>query len=458
MFFKKPTPPPAAPSAEERAAMARQQQTAKLRQALESDPAFQLTTLDGLGWICPYTGTVVKAPFGWQDQALAHLLSTQPWTKTQKKSLEQLKAVRWLFWLKQQIPDEQRLGIFGADKRWLNPFTGQWERLQRMHHELTDDCVKDIAVALSRCDQASSLQMLPGSKLEAIASRKETEAARSEISLDAGGRATVRSSRDASRTNIERGNHPDDDLRKAAGIIHKMLAPMPDIPGYSLVVHYEPHSSVGGDFYECAKLADGRTLLMVGDVTGHGVQGAMVVVAALKGLRHVLKQVQDPIEILAQLGEDLKSDLIPGQFITIFMAVLDPRSHELTCYSAGHHAAVRSGTARDAVLERIVAKGPAIGLVPGSILRQTIKPVHVSLEPGDQVVIWTDGLTENPNDLQEEFGDWRAMGAVISCVEKGADEAVAQMVAEARSWGKAHFSDDCTVLGLQRMPLAEEAI
>ena len=455
MFFKKSTPPPAAPSAEERAAIARQQQTSKLRQALETDPAFQLTTLDGLGWICPYTGTVVKAPFGWQDQALAHLLSTQPWTKTQKKSLDQLKAVRWLHWLRQQIPDEHRLGIFGADKRWLNPFTGQWERLQRMHHELTDDCVKDIAVALSRCEAAASMQLLPSSKLESIASRREAEAARSEISLEAGARATVRTSGEATRTNLALGGHPDNDLRRAAGIIHQMLAPMPDIPGYGLVVHYEPHSSVGGDFYECAKLNDGRTLLMVGDVTGHGVQGAMVVVAALKGLRHVLKQIQDPVEILAHLGDDLKDDLLPGQFITVFMAVLDPSTHELTCYSAGHHAAVRSGTARDAVLERIVAKGPALGLVPSSILCKTIKPAKVRLEPGDQVVLWTDGLTENPNDEKEEFGDWRAMGAAISCVEKGVDEVVAQMVAESRTWGKAHFSDDCTVLGLQRLPLTE---
>ncbi len=96
-----------------------------MRQALDADPAFQLTTLDGLSWTCPYTGKVEKAPFGWQDQARAQRLSTPPWTKTQKKSCEQLEAVRWLHWLKQQLPDERRLSLFGADRHWLNPFTGQ---------------------------------------------------------------------------------------------------------------------------------------------------------------------------------------------------------------------------------------------------------------------------------------------------------------------------------------------
>jgi serine phosphatase RsbU (regulator of sigma subunit) len=70
-----------------------------------------------------------------------------------------------------------------------------------------------------------------------------------------------------------------------------------------------------------------------------------------------------------------------------------------------------------------------------------------------EVVIWTDGLTENHNGDLEQFGDWRSMGAVLSCVEKAAGEAFAQAVAEARSWGEGHSSDDCTVLGLERMAL-----
>lgn len=450
MFFKKPTPPPAAPSAEERAAMVRQQQTAKVRQMLEQDPCFQITTLDGLGWICPYTGVVVNAPFGWQDPALSHLLSTQPWARTQKKALEQLKAVRWLHWLKQQVADERRLTMFGADGRWLNPFTGNWEKLQRLHREISDDCVKDMAVALSRCAEADKLQLLPFARLEALSSRKEAEADRHQIDLGSGLRnATVRKSGEKTEANRTIADQPDDDLRKAASIIHKMLSPMPSLPGWGVLVHYEPHSSVGGDFYECADLGGGRTLLLVGDVTGHGVQGAMVVVAALKSLRHVLKQTQDLVEVLARFSDDLKGDLLAGQFITVFAAVLDTGRSELTCVCAGHHAAVRTATGRAAVMERIGAKGPAIGLVPGAVLRKGLRPVTVTLEPGDRIMVWTDGLTEAADADGTEFGDWRTMGAVLSCADRPYDEAVGQVVAEARTWCKGNVGDDLTVLVLE---------
>lgn len=455
MFFKKTTPPPAPPTAEERAAMARQQQYAKLQQALEKDPAFQIMTVDGLGWICPYTGTVIAAPFGFQDPALKHLLDTQPWTKTQKKAIEQLQAVRWLNWLRQQLPDEERLQIFHSDRRWLNPFSGQWERLQRIHASLTDDCIKDIAVTLSRCAVAAKpkAEMLASSKLEALRNQKSQEASRHEIDISqqsGAPNATVRRSgvidiRGSANAGIS-GN--DVDLQKAGSIIQKMLAPMPIIPGYGLMVHYEPHSAVGGDFYECAHLGDGRYLLAVGDVTGHGVQGAMVVVAALKSLRHVLKQTQDLVEALARLNDDLKSDMLSGQFITVFAAILDSTKHQLVCVCAGHHAAMRASTTRMQVMERFGLPGPALGLVSGDQLRRGLRPQTIDLKPGDVVCVYTDGLTECANEDGEEYGDWRAMGCILSAIDKPYDEALSRLVAEGRTWGRGHLADDLTVLAL----------
>ncbi len=455
MFFKKTTPPPAPPSAEERAAAGRQQQYAKIQQALEKNPAFQVTTIDGLGWVCPYTGGVIAAPFGFQEPALKYLLDTQPWTKTQPKAVAQLLAVRWLHWLRQQLPDEQRLQIFHADRRWLNPFSGTWQRLQRLHQGLTDDCIKDIAVVLSECPFATKAksEMLPGSRLAALAQAKTSEAESQELDLgpaNGGAHATVR------RSGVEEGSGSrhagvggnDADLQKAVSIIHKMLAPMPIIPGYGLMVHYEPHNAVGGDFYECQHLGGGRYLLAVGDVTGHGVQGAMVVVAALKSLRHVLKHTQDLVEVLARLNDDLKGDLLGGQFITIFAAILDSTARTLTCVCAGHHAALRACTTRANVMERIGLPGPAIGLVNGDTLRRALRPQRVELLPGDLVCVYTDGLTESADTEGEEFGDWRAMGCILSAIHKPYDEAISRLIAAGRTWAGGKLADDLTVLGL----------
>lgn len=455
MFFKKTTPPPAPPTAEERAAIARQQQYGKLQQALEKDPVFQIMTVDGLGWICPYTGSVIDAPFGFQEPALKHLLDTQPWTKTQKKAVEQLQAVRWLNWLRQHLPDEERLQIFHADRRWLNPFSGQWERLQRIHAALSDDCIKDIAVTLSRCRAAAQpkAEMLASSKLDTLRNQKTQEAARHEIDISSqsgAGNATVRRSGvidiSGAATAGVGGNNAD--LEKAGSIIQKMLAPMPMIPGYGLMVHYEPHSAVGGDFYECVHLGGGRYLLAIGDVTGHGVQGAMVVVAALKSLRHVLKQTQDLVEVLARLNDDMKNDMLSGQFITVFAAILDSTQNQLTCVCAGHHAAMRASMTRTNAMERFGLAGPAIGLVSGDVLRRALRPQTIDLKPGDVVCVYTDGLTECANDAGEEYGDWRAMGCILSAIDKPYDEALSRLVAEGRTWGRGHLADDLTVLAL----------
>ena len=464
MFFNKPPPPPATPTAEERAAIARQQQFAKLQQALEKDPAFQIMTVDELGWICPYTGNVIDAPFGFVEPALKHLLETQPWTKTKLKSVEQLQAVRWLAWLRQQLPDETRLQIFHTDRRWLNPFSGLWERLQRLHTTFNDDCIKDIAVALSRCPVAAKpkASMLPSSKLMLQVERKKQEASRHDLDLGQAANAahaahaTVRRSgvADTKGVDIKSAdndgaiNDVDEDLNKANSIIQKMLAPMPIIPGYGVMVHYEPHSTIGGDFYECMHLGGGRFLLAVGDVAGHGIQGAMVVVAALKSLRHVLKQTQDLVEVLARLNDDLKADLLSGQFITVFAAILDAPAQSLTCVCAGHHAALRASTTRAAVMERIGLPGPAIGLVKGDLLRSRLRLQTIALAPGDVVCVYTDGLTEAANQQREEYGDWRAMGCLLSAIDKPYDEAVSRLVAESRTWAGGQMADDLTVLAL----------
>lgn len=455
MFFNKPPPPPTTPTAEERAALARQQQYGKLQQALEKDPVFQVMTVDGLGWVCPYTGTVIDAPFDYVEPALKYLLHAQPWSKTTLKALEQLQAVRWLTWLRQQLPDESRLQLFHADRRWLNPFSGQWERLQRLHTSLTDDCIKDMAIVLSRCPVAGKPKagMLPSSKLMPQVEQKSQEAARHDIDLgqaSGASHATVRRSgvADSSTHSVTAPSVADADLHKASSIIQKMLSPMPIIPGYGVMVHYEPHSTVGGDFYECVHLGDGRYLFAVGDVTGHGVQGAMVVVAALKSLRHVLKQTHDLVEVLARLNDDLKNDLLSGQFITLFAAILDAPARTLTCVCAGHHAALRACTTRAAVMERIGLSGPAIGLVSGDTLRRTLRPQSIDLTAGDMVCIYTDGLTESVNRDGEEYGDWRAMGCLLSAIDKPYDEAVSRLVAEGRTWGGGQMADDLTVLAL----------
>lgn len=461
MWFEKKKPEVHVPTPEELAEQARQRLEAQVMKTIEEQTAFQVTTVDGLFWICPYTGALVPSPFGYQETARNWLMDKQPWKGGAKpRPLQALQQARWLHWLNQHLELEPRLRLLGPDQRWLNPFTGAWVRLARVHAEIAPgEPLKDVAAVLAQTPEAQAGKpMLSRERLETILAEREkavSSGADGAGNLPISSHATTR----VSGSREEASRHSDrlptpaanagDDLSRANSILQKMLAPMPVVPGYGLIVHYEPHSEVGGDVYECGPLIDGRQLLLLGDVAGHGVQGAMVVVAALKSLRFILREERDLVRILARLNDDLRGDLLAGQFMTVCAMALDPVARSLECVLAGHHQPVLASLERSSPLLRFGHKGPALGLMPGERIAPLLRPVRIELQPGDQVLAWTDGLTEVMDPKQVEYGTWRMLGSLLAHLEEPYDELVAGLVAGARGWTRGEaLDDDLTVLCL----------
>jgi hypothetical protein len=293
-FEKKPPEPvKVEPTPEEKAAAARALLAQKLEKALASDPSFQVMTVDGIHWICPYTGTLIQAPFGYAEPARDYLLDAQPWTKLKPKTYDEIQQFRWLLFLQEHMELEPSMRIFGADGRWLNPFNAQWVRLSRKDGTITTEMMQEIAQVLSKCPEAKPGKMLDKFKLDEVLRSTRFSSQHQMQPVDTGAHGTTKVS--GSRAADGTGKTPkaqtgslNDDMDKAERIIEKMLAPLPAIEGFGFTVHYEPHSQVGGDFYECREIEPGKFFLCLADVTGHGVQGAMVVVAALKALRFIL--------------------------------------------------------------------------------------------------------------------------------------------------------------------------
>ncbi len=136
---------------------------AKLRHQLANDPIFRVLTVDGLNWIDPYTGTLVPAPFGHEEPALAWLRQHQPWKRdgkeTAAKPLAELQFIRWVHYLKAHLPDPELgwLRQFLPDGRWLNPFTGQpVAGIVRDNGRITMDTVRQLAAVLRDCPPAQS--------------------------------------------------------------------------------------------------------------------------------------------------------------------------------------------------------------------------------------------------------------------------------------------------------------
>ena len=435
---------------------------------LLNDPAFRVLTVDGLGWLDPYTGMRVAAPFGYLDPAKAYLLANEPWTRTKPSPVADLHRLRWRLYLAEQLEGESRLRLFGPDGRWLNPFTTAWVALPTRADLITPQVIEEMATALAHSPGTRQVPIAEAARLDEVLhqarqQRLSPPVARAAVlpaTVDPPTTITTRvdaivvdeatgqeraAERRVERT-AERHALRAQGLAQARQVFARMLPARPTISGCALATFYEPFSAVGGDFYECAQLPDGRSFIALGDVSGHGAQGAMVAMAALKALRFILREHDDPADILALLNDDLRRDLRPGQFVTMIAGVLD--GDRFTVLRAGHHQALRLSHGHT-VLERVGEPGPALGVRDQAAFRRSLGAVTVTLAPGDRVVFTSDGLSEAPDRAGNQYGEPRLMGMLVALIDVPLASAVARVAADVKRYAGGALQDDATVLALE---------
>lgn len=117
---------------------------------LTTDPAFQIFTVDGTHWICPFTSTLIACTPNDLGPARTFLLSRQSWTGRGKvRPAALVLTQKWQLYLTAQAASEPRLGRFNPAGAWQNPFTGAWLTLLRPHSTLDEAAIRDIAQALA---------------------------------------------------------------------------------------------------------------------------------------------------------------------------------------------------------------------------------------------------------------------------------------------------------------------
>jgi len=143
-----------------------------IAQAIARDPAFRVITIDATGWLDPYSGTVVPAPFGWEEVARSHLIATQPWQHQQRPlPVAELRYLRWLHHLRDRLPAEPYLRVF-REGRWLNPFTGKWIAGIQVEGDLvTVRVAEGLAHHLANCPEAEAGHRLADWQLDVLATQ-----------------------------------------------------------------------------------------------------------------------------------------------------------------------------------------------------------------------------------------------------------------------------------------------
>jgi sigma-B regulation protein RsbU (phosphoserine phosphatase) len=188
---------------------------------------------------------------------------------------------------------------------------------------------------------------------------------------------------------------------------HLLPVELPRPEGLALAASYVTCSRAGGDYYDVLPLPDGRWLLFLADVSGHGVPAA-VLMAILHTLLH---RHPDPLAppgmVLLHLNDHLATVAPDGMFATAFCGLYDPVTRALRYSLAGHPSPrLRRGRKSVGGLERV--DGLPLGILPGGSWAE----VEVKLQPGDAVLLFTDGLLEGVNPAGEPFGMHRIEAAL----------------------------------------------
>src|SRR6266511_4408940 len=171
----------------------------------------------------------------------------------------------------------------------------------------------------------------------------------------------------------------------------------PDIPGWQLAAYYQPARAVGGDFYDFIELPDGHLGLVIGDVTDKGVPAALVMAATRSVLRATAPRLIDPHEVLGRVNDLLCPDMPPNMFVTCLYGVLEPATGRFRYANAGQNLPY-------ARTEEGVVEFRATGLPLGLLPEMTYEEKEATLEPGQTMVLSSDGLVEAHNPEGEMFG------------------------------------------------------
>jgi anti-sigma regulatory factor (Ser/Thr protein kinase) len=231
--------------------------------------------------------------------------------------------------------------------------------------------------------------------------------------------------------------------RGAALALQRSLLPsrLPDVPGLDLAARYIPGggNGIGGDWYDVFMLSGGWLGVVIGDVSGHGFQAAVVMGRLRSALRAYALESNDPAEVLRRLDAKLLH-FEPGEMATVLFALIDPSFTSLTVSSAGHLPPVVATPGRPGAVLADIAVDPPLGVRTG-IRRHT---TEVALPPGGVVCLFTDGLVERRGESIEA-----GLDRLLESVHVGRSEAVAVEVM-AHLVGAAVAEDDIALLALHR--------
>jgi len=247
----------------------------------------------------------------------------------------------------------------------------------------------------------------------------------------------------------------DLDLAIASGI-QQMLLPARSalFPGLDLDARYSPAQRVGGDLFDVIALAPKRLGVAVADVSGKGIAASLYMAVCRTNLRQIAGRHISPAQVLVELNRTMEADIQADLYVTMLYAVIDTETNRVTFARGGHELPLfaRTEPSTGAYLTHLVrSEGMPLGLVPDDLFASAIEDRVEPFDPGDTLVLYTDGVTEAPNEEEKEYSGSRLADVVRALHARPAREINDGILESVRRFaGGAVQRDDLTLVTVRR--------
>jgi len=370
---------------------------------------------------------------GQLDEALRQALTSAPGAQTSKQTDEANAA---LVAMEHAAIDLAHQGKLEEARATL--FSDAYEAQKAIYREGMDNLGKQIDEAASadvrREHRRIMFQLAGGTAIIAI--------------LVVGWIAMVRATHQGMRlrTQLDKVERDLDIARE----IQRGLLPtgVPETPGFQIEGWSKPADQTGGDYFDWMALPDGGTLITIADVTGHGIGPALIVAFCRAYMR--ASAVSDGValeEAITRVNDLLQVDLPPERFVTAAVGVLRPQANEMSLVSAGQGPMFFYRAASKTV-ESWHADDLPLGVAPGIIFDQARV---IRFEPGDTLVLTTDGFFEWANDSGDMFGTQRLEAFIAAHAHQSPKQFIESLHAEVVAHASGRVQpDDLTVVIVKR--------
>jgi serine phosphatase RsbU (regulator of sigma subunit) len=210
--------------------------------------------------------------------------------------------------------------------------------------------------------------------------------------------------------------------------------------------HTRPANTVGGDYHDIIELGAGRIGVVTGDVAGKGIPAALLMALLQGSLRTLITAGFRGPELVRKLNEYLFDNIPTNRLVTLFYGELEPTTGALWYVNAGHNAPFLLQNA--SVKERL----PATSVVLGVLRDAAFEEKETRLEPGDRLLLFTDGVSEAFNQHEEEYGEERLERFLQNHGTMGEDELIFAIIKDVLAFcDSARPGDDMTLMCIRHM-------